>query len=180
MTKHLHTLAASVQDQLLRGPWPVTQSQRGLIDTWASLVRWHQSGEHVYRIRPGERSPAIDPDLLLATAPVVRDGQCYQLEREQWIVVARHAKAAPVVVSPDRAMAYPADVLTYAAPVSGGTLASGYINLADMPTPRHLKLIPGISVAELWARRLESEEIAEEALMLVRVMPFFYSLTAAR
>jgi hypothetical protein len=43
-----------------------------LRDAWASLYRWHEEGEHVYRIRTEAR--ALDAQLNLVTAEVMYEG----------------------------------------------------------------------------------------------------------
>ncbi|HWN09738.1 MAG TPA: hypothetical protein VNO50_10805 [Pyrinomonadaceae bacterium] len=176
MTKQLHKLAWAVQDKLLRGPWPVQPEQRVLVDAWAALCAWHESGEHIYRMRDDARSPAIPPDLPLGDAPIQRNGQCYVIGRDQWIILARHQANVPIRVhAPDRVLGYAQPVLCYATDLRGG-LASGYFNLLDQPTPSRLHLRPGTAISELWTRNLEAEEISEEGILLVKTIPLFYAV----
>jgi hypothetical protein len=62
MTKKLHKLAPEIQRRLLSGGAPRTM-EPVLRDAWASLYRWHEEGEHVYRIRKDAR--ALDVQLNL-------------------------------------------------------------------------------------------------------------------
>lgn len=175
MTKRLHTLATRLQQRLLGAAWPPIPADRVLVDAWASLVAWHQGGELVYRVRSDVRTPAIPPDLALAIAPVVRHGVCYVLDRSEWIIVARHDADAMIPIrAPERVIGYPAPVLTYCTELAGGQLSSGYVNLRDQPTPRHLRIYPGASQTELGPRPLGAEELGEEMIRLARVLPLYY------
>lgn len=171
MTKLLHRLSRAAQGNLLSGPWP--PEVRALVDTWVALYRWHEAGEHIYRLREGERTPAIAPDLPLATAALRRLGQCYVLEREDWIIIARQAAGEPVPVKGERVLSFRQPILVYCTGIGDG-LASGYFSLTDQPTPRELKLLPGIATAELWTRKMEAEEIGIEGVRLARTLPLFY------
>jgi hypothetical protein len=176
MTKDLHLLATRLQRQMLEAAWPPGPATRVYVDAYLTLVRWHWAGEHVYRVRDG-RSPAIDPGLALATAPVVREAVVYVLDREDWVAIARHPARHPITVGPGKMLGYPAPVLTYCTEVAGGTLAAGYVNLTDQPTPRHLHMLTGTSLTELGPRPLGNEEIGEEMLRLARVLPYYYAPT---
>jgi len=176
MTKHLNKLAWTVQEQLLRGPWPPPPDGRVLVDAWAALVAWHESGDHIYRIRGGERSPPIDANLPLASAPIRRDGQCFVIGRDKWIILGRHqANALIRVQAPEKLIGYKQPILCYATLLHSGGLSSGYFNLVDQPTPSQLHLRAGIALSSIGARQLDGEEISEEGLLLVQVLPFFYA-----
>ena len=169
MTEQLYRLSRVVQRQLLDGPWP--PSKRVLVDAWASFFRWHECGEHVFRVR--DRSPAIAHDLPLSSAPVRREAQCYMLEGE-WIVLSRIPALHPIPVHGERVLSFRQPLLTYCTETESSGMASGYFNLIDQPTPRELQLMPGTSIAELWSRNLDHEEISTEALRIVRTLPFFF------
>lgn len=173
MTKHLHQLAARLQRQML-GAGPSAPAV--IRDAWASLYRWHEAGEHVYRLRTDVRAPALPPDLALATAPVVRPAVCYVLDRDQWLILARHQAREPVIVqAPDHVRAYSEPMLTYATELADGVLSSGTVNLRDTPTPRTLRIPAGTVLGELGTRRLEAEEMGDEMLRLARCLPYYYA-----
>lgn len=176
MTRHLHHLATRLQDSLLRAGWPTPPHLAVMRDAWASLYRWHVSGEHVYRIRSDVRTPAIAAYLDLATAPVARAGVCYVLDRDQWVVIARHDAMEPIVLrAPDRVRAYDAPMLTYATELDGGSLASGTVNLRTAPTPAHLRIPAGTSLGESGVRQLGGADISEEMLRIARILPWYYA-----
>lgn len=175
MTKQLHKLATQLQARLLTRGGP-TGIERAVLDGWASLYRWHQAGERVWRIEEDDAPPALRDDLPLATAPIYAPGVCYHgPERAEWIVVARHAAAEPVYYgeAAEQAYAYPAPVITYAALI-GTTLASGFLNLSDQPTPAALYLLAGRS-AERW---LDDDDIAPEETRLRRALRHWYRPSA--
>jgi hypothetical protein len=58
-----------------------------LRDAWASLYRWHVTGEMIRTI--DDAAPEIPDYLELTTAPVRSADVAYQLGDEQLIVVAR-------------------------------------------------------------------------------------------
>lgn len=184
MTRDLYRHAARLQKILTehaqdRPPetW-AKHAPRVALDAWATLYRWHQSGERVWRISSLMAEALADmvlpSDLPLATAPLRADAIAYQLpERGEWIIIARHAPApAEVIVHGDVRWAYAQPVLTYCTELEGG-LASGYYSLADYPTAGDLpdRILPGVSLGRK-ARRLGEAEITEEesrvALALVQ------------
>jgi hypothetical protein len=188
MTKQLHLLARKLQAKLVslddqRDALPVER------DAWATLYRWHIAGEHVYRIRSDVPVPIMRPDLDLATAPVARAGVCYVIDRDQWMVIARHAAQEPIVVqAPDLVRAYSEPMLSYCSSIrvprlerSGvvlrdvAVMVSGVLNLRDMPTPASLKMPPGTSLGAdgVW-RLLTAEDIAPEMVRLAKVLPWYY------
>lgn len=175
MTSDLHALASRLQDDLLRAAdtlpadtW-ARQVPRALIDSWASLLRWHECGERVWRISRAAADETADmlllPELPLATARVRAEAVCYQLpDRETWVVLARHAPAPRrVTVRDDVCWDYAQPVLTYCTMVDGA-LAGGYYSLADYPTAGVLPLSirPGTSIGLHGARQLGNAEVAEE------------------
>lgn len=174
MTKQLHRLAATVQRKLLDGPWP--PQHRILIEAWTALVLWHESGEHVFRVRDGARSPALDPALDLVNAPVARLGQCYVMGRDRWIVVGRVAAQAPIrVQAPERVLAFSRSTLVYCCEAPDGGLAAGEMDLQLAATPRGLRLVPGTSVGELGVRPLNTDDISPEGILLAQVLPYFFT-----
>lgn len=170
MTKQLHKLARELQARLLTGGGP-SGVERAVLDGWASLYRWHESGERVWRIEEDDEPPALPDDLPLATAPLFAPAVCYHgPDRAEWIVVARHAAEEPIPTGEGLApFAYPDPVITYAALI-GKTLASGFVNLADQPTPSALYLMAGKS-AERW---LDDDDIAPEETRLRRALRYWY------
>lgn len=175
MTKHIHQIARGLQETLLGAAWPPDESTRAAREAWASLYRWHQAGEHVYRVRTDVRTPAIAPDLPLATAPTVRPAVCYVLDTDQWIIIARHGPGEPVVIrEPERVYAERAATLTWATEYERG-LASGRINLREQPTPADLRVGAGTVATARGHRDLDARDIAPDMLRLVRVLPLFYA-----
>jgi hypothetical protein len=189
MTKHLHLLAAKLQRNLLamadpRDAAPIVR------DAWASLYRWHEAGEHMYRIRSDVTVPTMDPDLDLATAPVARAGVCYVIDRDQWLVISRHDEMQPVVIrAPNLVRAYDAPMLTYCTSIrvprleragvvitDSDVMCSGTINLSDTPTPRTLRMPPGTTLGSdgIW-RLLTADDIAPEMVRLAKVLPWYYA-----
>ena len=177
MTKHLHRLATGLQRSLLEAPWPLPDSVTVVRDAWASLYRWHESGEHVYRIRSDVQIPPIPADLVLATAPTARPAVCYVLDRDRWIVIARHGAEEPIRIrAPERVVAFRRPTLTYCAETETGGLASGLINLIDQPTPAHLHLYAGnVTRSDGTVHQLAASQISTEGLLLVRALPWYYS-----
>lgn len=175
MTRDLHTQARRLQDQLLRAASslpPETWARhvpRVLLDSWASLLRWHECGERVWRISAAAADETGDmllpSDLSLATARVRAEAVCYQLpDRESWIVLARHAPApCEVVVRGDVRWAYAQPVLTYCTELDGA-LSAGVYNLLDCPTADSLPLsiAPGTSLGLKGMRPLGEAEVTEE------------------
>lgn len=175
MTRDLYALSTRLQDQLLRAAsylpaetW-ARDVPRVMLDAWASLVRWHEAGERVWRISAAaadETGDMILPaDLPLATARVRAEAVCYQLpDRSEWIVLARHTPApCTVVVRDPLAWAYRQPVLTYCTIVDD-RLASGYYSLADYPTAGALPVTirPGHVYGAAGVRPLGEIAAAEE------------------
>lgn len=173
MIRDLYALSTRLQDQLLQAAsslpadtW-ANQAPRVLLDAWASLVRWHECGERVWRITPAAADETADmllpADLPLATAPVRAEAVCYQLpDRSQWIIIARHTPApCEVVVRGGVRFAYAQPVLTYCTLLADDTLASGFASLVDQPTPVELTLAPGHRYGRT-LRALTEAECAEE------------------
>lgn len=176
MTKHIYRLATRLQQTLLGAPWPPPPEIRVMVDAWASLQAWHAAGEHVYRIRRDVRMPPIAPDLDLAAAPTVRPAVCYVLDTDQWLIVARHRAHEPIPIrAPERIIGYPAPVLTYCTEVEHGRLASGYVNLTDIPVVSRLRLGAGTSIGLAGATALDGHDISEEMLRLARCLPYYYA-----
>ena len=175
MTRDLYALSTSLQQQIIAAAGQPTGRRwsdhvpRVMLDAWASLVRWHQSGEPVWRISSAMADETADmvlpPDLPLATARVRAEGVCYQLpDRSEWIVIARHAPAPCVVdVKHPLALAYRQPLLTYATMVDG-TLCSGYYSLADYTHIGALpvRIAPGSTLTPRGRRQLGDAETAEE------------------
>jgi hypothetical protein len=172
MKQDIHTLAAKCQT-ILRAKaidWPDDWPEhvdRIYVDAWATLYRWHEAGERVWRISQAVADETEDmclpSDLDLATARTRGEAVTYQLPvRSEWIVIARHAPApCEVRVHGDVRWAYAQPVLTYCTMLADGSLAAGYYSLADMPTPDLLTLRPGATLGRS-VRALTEASIAEE------------------
>ena len=173
MTQRLPKLAHEVQRRLLSGGAPRTM-EPVLRDAWASLFRWHEAGEHVYRIQ--EIKPDLPPELDLANAPVIHESSCYELPGgKDRIVLARHQASQPIVIhAPEAVYAYPDPLLTYCTELAGGALASGVLNLVESPRYRDLYLPAGKSSGKSGERWLHQDEIAEEERRLRLAFPFFF------
>ena len=175
MTRDLYALSTRLQEQLLRAASSLPAETwardvpRVLLDGWASLVRWHDCGEKLWRISAAaadETGDMVLPhDLALATARVRAEAVCYQLpDRSQWIILARHAPApCTVVVRGEIAWAYRQPVLTYCTEIEG-RLATGYYSLADYPTAGSLPamIAVGSVVGPQGVRPMGAIEAAEE------------------
>jgi len=178
MSETLHTLATRLQAQLLEKAaalpaetW-ARQVPRVLLDSWASLVRWHEAGEQVARISASMADETGDmvlaSGLRLASARVRAEAVCYILpEESEWIVLARHAPAPCEVVVKDAVRwAYRQPVLTYCTMI-GDTLAAGFYSLEDYPTSGDLPLLMarrGSVIGRKGERVLgEAETMEEEA-----------------
>lgn len=179
MTRDLYTHATRMQAQLLRAAsslpaesW-AREVPRVWLDAWASLVRWHECGERVWRISAAAADETGDmllpPDLSLATARVRAEAVCYQLpDRETWIVLARHAPAPrEVLVRGEVRWAFRQPVLTYCTEIDGA-LAAGYYSLADYPTAGALpvSIRPGTVHGLTGVRPLGDAETTEEEARL--------------
>lgn len=187
MTRDLYALAARLQDQLLRASaslppdtW-AKEVPRVMVDAWATLSRWHQHGERVWRITPAAADETADmllpPDLALATARTRGEAVAYQLpERSEWIVIARHAPAPCTVTvrGPDVGWAYAQPVLTYCTELADGALAAGYYNLIDQPTPARLELRPGTTLGLTTLRALSAADIAEDEYRVALALVHHY------
>jgi len=171
VTKQLHQLARLLQARLLTGGGP-TGTERVVLDAWATLYRWHRSGERIWRIDADDAPPALRADLPLATAPIFAPAVCYHgPDRAEWIIVARHTAEEPIWYgeSAGQSYAFPDALITYAAMI-GKTLAAGFINLADQPTPAALYLMAGKS-ADRW---LDDDDIAPEERRFHRALRHWY------
>lgn len=187
MTRDLYRHAERLQRLLQqvaqgRGPDGLKDAPRIALDAWATLYRWHEGGERVWRISPAVADEMADvvlpPDLPLATAPVRAEAVAYQLpERGQWLVLARHAPApAVVVVYGEIRWAYAQPVLTYCTELEDGTLASGGYSLTECPTAGSLpdRLRAGTSLGLQGARRLGEAETTEEEARLALALVHHY------
>ena len=167
---HLQSIARDVQRRLLEsGDWPPA---RALVDAWFALVTWHEAGEHVYRLR--KRTPAIDPELILAAAPVARAGVLYVARRGWWMLLARVESGRCYPVARDDArppLASRDPLLVYLTEVDGGA-ESGYFNLREQPTPRALRFHARTAAVRL-AQCLPCffPSTAEEARQIAKVDP---------
>lgn len=172
MKDDIHHVAHRLHAEILRavetapGTW-TQHVARAQLDAWATLVRWHEHGERVWRISAAAADETADmllpPDLPLATARVRGEAVAYQLpERSQWIVLARHAPAPCVVaVTEQVSWAWAQPLLTYCTLHDDGALASGYYSLTDQPTPATLSLRPGTTLGRT-LRALTEASIAED------------------
>lgn len=172
MIPDIRALAHRLQADLLRAvesaPADWTSAvQRVQLDAWATLARWNEHGERVWRISAAAADETADmvlpADLPLETAPFRAEAVAYQLpDRAQWVVIARHAPAPCVVpVAEGVSWAFRQPVLTYCTALPDGALGAGYYSLADYPTAGTLPLTirPGVSST---GRKLTAPEVAEE------------------
>lgn len=172
MTTDIHALAHHLQAEILRSVerdpanWS-SQVARVQLDAWATLARWHEHGERVWRISAAAADETADmllpPDLSLATARTRGEAVAYQLpDRPEWIILARHAPAPCVVpVAEGVSWAWGQPLLTYCTLLDGGPMAAGYYSLTDQPTPARLSLRPGNTLGQT-LRALTEASIAEE------------------
>lgn len=183
----LHAHAERLQSALLRiaktepaDQW-AARAPRVMLDAWASLIRWHECGERIWRISAAVADEVGDmvlpPDLALATARVRAEAVCYQLpDRTEWIVLARHAPAPrEVVVRGEVRWAFRQPLLTYCTEI-GGALCAGYYSLADYPAAGQLPLsMPaGTSLGLRRARPLgETETLEEESRVSLALLQHY-------
>lgn len=185
MKQDIYSLAERLQTALMRTAdehppalW-AKHAPRVQLDAWATLYRWHNSGEHVWSISAAmadETEDMVLPyDLQLATARVRGEAVAYQLpERSEWIVLARHAPApCEVQVRDGVAWAYAQPVLTYCTLLHGGALAAGYYSLADQPTPDRMVLRPGITLGQS-VRALTEASLPEEEYRIALALIHHY------
>lgn len=190
MTKHLYRLATNLQRSLLAvagdSAPPINWgalAPRVMIDAWATLSRWNASGEAITRITDEQESAILadplPPNLPLATVPIRHGALACQLPAlTDWIVIARHAPApARVTVRHPHGWDYAQPVLTYIANCGDkpDSIASGFVNLIDQPTPAALSLIPGRTIrADGSIPRLSEADITEEDYRLSLAIAALY------
>lgn len=167
MRKRAYRIAEYLQQQLhgaaLAHPpdqWAI-HVPRVQLDGWASLWRWHQAGEPVWRITEAEERDTLAApprgDVQLATCRLRREAvACILPDRRDWIVIARHAPApAWVPVYCEHGWAYAQPLVTWCGRSDGeGATAftSGYVSLLDQPTPADVVVLPG-TVTDLETER---------------------------
>lgn len=154
----------------------LSKAPRVALDGWASLYAWHQAEEPWWRISEEHAERMLDeplpPDLELATAPHRGPAMAYQLpDRGEWIVLAVHRRAAPIIVRDDVYWGYAQPVLTYCTELASGDLATGYISLVDHPRAQDLQLRPGF---RLTGAALTDVEILEEDYRLALAIAQHY------
>lgn len=163
-SKQIYSTANRIHGKIL-DIGDVKKLPRVLIDAWASLYAWHQSGERVWRITAEQAGRLLDeplPDaIMLESSPTRGPAVCYELpSRRDWIVLARHAPPpCEIVVFENLRWAYGEPILTYCTELENGTLSSGYFNLRDYPNPSKIQIRPGYG---LISGKLTMAEIAEE------------------
>jgi len=178
MRKHIYRLANDLQHRLLEVGNPLDRAPRVILDAWASLWRWHDTGERTWRIT-SEHEDALmanplPSDLPLATAKRRGPAVAYQLpDRRQWIVLAYHdGKREPItVLGPEIGWSYSQPILTFATMIDDA-LASGYYNLTDQPTPADLHLRPGTSLRGA----LTAADIVEEDYRVAIAITDYYTI----
>lgn len=171
MTKDLYRLAEKLQRKLreLTGddPSKVAAVPRVMLDAWATLQKWNLTGEAIVRITEEEEqgllSHRLPNDLGLALAKLKHESLACQLpNRKEWIVIARHAPGpVEIVVYGPLRWAYKQPLLTYVTELEDGSLAAGFINIVDQPTPVHLSLQPGTLQGKK-PKKLSEAEITTE------------------
>lgn len=156
MTKSLYRHASSLQDQLLGAAllypadqWPL-HAPRVQLDAWATLWRWHTSGEPMTRMTNEAESAMLShplpSDLRLASVALQAEALAVQLPPRDWIVIARHPAGAIIPVHGSHSYGYAQPVLTYMASSAIGSAhgyRSGYVSLTDQPTVADLQLYAG-------------------------------------
>lgn len=156
---------------------------RVLLDAWATLSRWHEHREKVWRISAAAADETADmllpAELPLAIAPVRGEAVVYQLpDRREWIVLARHAPApcTVTVLGPDIGWAYRQPVLTYCTEGPDGDLRAGYYSLADYPTAGSLPdlIRPGMAIGLRGARPLGAADTTEESARVALALLHHY------
>lgn len=151
MKKQVHRLAHKLQALLLRyheEQGSLHQAPRAALDAWAALWAWHKAGEPVLRLTDEAEdaliSHGLPADLHLATCQTARRGDAIMLQtpdRAHHVLAARLPLDAIIPVHGSVAYAYRGRILVYCIPAE--SLASGYHNLSDQPTPAALHLHPG-------------------------------------
>lgn len=156
MTKHLYRLATSAQEQLMGAAllypadeWPL-HAPRVQLDAWATLWRWHTSGEPMTRLTIDAESAMLSRPLpgtlSLATVPLQDEALAVHLPPRDWIVIARHPAQSIITVHGQHCYSYAQPVLTYMASSAVGSkdgYRSGYVSLIDQPTVADLQLYAG-------------------------------------
>lgn len=162
MLSHIYEIANRLQRSLLEAE-SIPTAPRVALDGWASLQAWNQAGQQRWPISPEQADRLLDEplpvDLALATASTRGPAVCYVLPDGAWIVLARHEKNQFIPVFGEVGWGYSGPVLTYCTELEDRSVASGYINLLDQPTPAHLKLYPGTATK---AGPLTEVQITEE------------------
>lgn len=188
MQATLHRLARSTQATLLSaatapqspGTWAHTVP-RVMLDTWATLARWHLAGEPCIRLTDEQEQAVIDrplpPDMPLADAPLRTEALAIALpERAGWLVIARHPERAVIPVREDVSYSLGPALITYVAGERDGEISAGYVSLRDMPTPGQLTLRPGRHYAATGkVRRVSDSEHATDDYRLAVGITVLYS-----
>lgn len=161
--------------------WPPPNPGQPPTRTWIDMVltlrTWIAGGCPMETVAADHRSPALAADLPLATAPLHREACCYVIGA-QMVYLTRHPAGAVVDVAPDRQLKLSprGAILTYLTTRGPGhPVGAGYISLADQPTPRHLRLLPGKTLSEIYLAPLSEADLAEDGLALARVIPLHYA-----
>lgn len=183
MTKNLIEWAEKLQQQIRDitndDLEKIASVPRGILDAWATLLRWNLSGGQVVRIGEEEEnallSHCLPADLNLQAARVKYEAMAYQLpDRKEWIVIARHAPApSEIVVYGALRWAFNQPLISYVTELEDGTLASGFVNLLDQGTPSQINLIPGTSLGR-GRRALNEAEISTEDYRFALALTKFY------
>jgi hypothetical protein len=193
VTKHIYRHASSLQEQLLGAAllypddeWPL-HAPRVQLDAWATLWRWHSSGEPMTRLTIEAESAMLSRplpgDLRLATVALQTEALAVQLPPRNWIVIARHAAQAIITVNGQHCYSYAKPVLTYMASSAVGSAhgyGSGYVSLIDQPTVADLQLYAGTLTDSATERQIDlgSADAAEDEYTLDLAIHALYTRRA--
>ncbi len=175
MIDYLRNLRENLREKLLAA-WPfsnpATPEIAGWLGAWWALMVWGEAGEGVCEIR-GDESPIVDPDLELANAPLQREGQCFTLEKEKWIVLARvPAKKRFLLGGPHQVTWSRSPLLVWATEIDRH-LAAGRFALDQMPRVRDLRITSAYAITRTATVPRDGRDASSEGVILARVLPLF-------
>jgi hypothetical protein len=193
VTKHLYRHATSLQEQLLGAAllypadqWPL-HAPRVQLDAWATLWRWHTSGEPMTRMTNEAESAMLSRplpgDLRLASVALQTEALAVQLPPRDWIVIARHPAKAIITVHGSHSYCYEQPLLTYMASSAVGSAhgyRSGYVSLIDQATVADLQLYAGTLTDSATERQIDlgAADAAEDEYTLALAIHALYTRRA--
>lgn len=145
----LRPVRARGRRRLIEASWPPPNLPppeiRIFIDAWMVLTVWQETGAQMQEVS-GDEYPVVDPGLQILTAPIQREGNCYSLEDNKWIVVSRVVPHRPIRIrAPERVIILRDPFLTWVT-MLGRHIAAGFLPLSEMPRVRDLRLSKGIAI----------------------------------